>query len=494
MRRIRWWGGGVLLVIGLLLLGGGRVAVAEKVALVVGNGEYAERPLRRPPQDAQDMAALLKTLGFAVTVATDLDLGQMEDQVRAFIASARLAPVRLFYYSGHGANYQNQNYLLPIGHGVQRAYDLKRKAYPLDALLDGLREDAPGGSNVVLLDACRDAPFGSQSKSVGGGKGLIPVATAGSGTLVAYAAGAGEQAMELAGDRNSLFTKHLLQRLRERDDIRLVLTKVRAGVKAENPAQVTETSDKLDQPLYLAAVAGPEPVTTPPPPVADHDLIAWQSAEKCGTAACFQAYLDDYPNGRYAKMARARLKPEPTPTPAVTERPAAKPRPAETLLADRYRDHGDGTVTDVKTGLQWMRCSLGQTWQGGTCVGEAKAGSWQDALDAADALNRQGGYAGRQDWRVPTVEELLTLVYCSSGQPKTWNDTGKPCKGGYKSPTIYQSAFPRTRFESSQIWYCSASPYAPDARYVWGVPFDDGYGFAHPKNFGLAVRLVRGGP
>lgn len=253
------------LIMGLLLtllawLGSGAVAqAAERVALVIGNGGYAERPLRRPVQDASDMAALLETLGFTVTVATELDLEQMERRVQEFVAGARAAEVRLFYFSGHGANYRDHSYLLPVGHGIHRAYDMKRKAYPLDALLDGLREDAPGGINVVLLDACRDEPFGSQSKSVGGGKGLIPVATAGFGTLVAYAAGAGEQAMELAGDRNSLFTKYLLQRLREPEEIRLVLTQVRAAVKAENPAQVTETSDKLDQPLYLAGEPGKEP-------------------------------------------------------------------------------------------------------------------------------------------------------------------------------------------------------------------------------------------
>ncbi len=314
MLRIKRMGVSLLPALLIGLSGCDATVAAERVALVIGNGNYAERPLRRPVQDASDMAALLKKLGFTVTVATELTLEQMESRVQEFVASARTAEVRVFYYSGHGANYQDHSYLLPVGHGINRAYDMKRKAYPLDALLDGLKEDAPGGINVVLLDACRDEPFGSQSKSVGGGKGLIPVAAAGSGTLVAYAAGAGEQAMELAGDRNSLFTKYLLQQLKEPEEIRLALTRVRAGVRKENPAQVTETSDKLDQRLYLAGEPGKD---SDQPPVAapsvDHDLIAWQSAEKCGTAACFRAYVEDYPKGRYARMARARLEPEAVP-------------------------------------------------------------------------------------------------------------------------------------------------------------------------------------
>lgn len=224
-------------------------------------------------------------------------------------------------------------------------------------------------------------------------------------------------------------------------------------------------------------------------PTVDHDLIAWQSAEKCGKAACFRAYLADYPKGRYARMAQARLEPEPTP--AVTERPAAKPRPAETFLADRYRDHGDGTVKDVKTGLQWMRCSLGQTWRDGTCVGKAESYAWQGTLDAAATLNRQGGYAGHRDWRVPTKEELLTLVYCSSGQPKTWNDTGALCGGNYGSPTLNQSAFPNT--PNRWYWSSSSVPFQPhDPALI--VDFDGGDVKGNDKktqyNF---VRLARGG-
>ena len=155
----------------------------------------------------------------------------------------------------------------------------------------------------------------------------------------------------------------------------------------------------------------------------------------------------------------ARVEPESTLTPVIIDRPVSKPRPAETLIADRYRDNGDGTVTDVNTGLQWMRCSLGQTWQDATCSGEAKAYSWQFALKVAEELNHQDGYAGYQDWRVPTKEELQTLVYCSSGQPKIWNDTGDLCGGNYGSPTLNQSAFPNT--PNRWYWSSSSVPFQP---------------------------------
>ena len=226
-----------------------------------------------------------------------------------------------------------------------------------------------------------------------------------------------------------------------------------------------------------------------PAPTVDYDHEAWKAAAECGTAACFRVYLEDYPRGRYAKMARARLESESESRPTAAERPKLPSRPAQTLLADRYRDNGDGTVTDVQTKLQWMRCSLGQTWRNGTCVGKAETYNWQAALDAADALNRQGGYAGYRDWRVPTIEELRTLVYCSSGQPKTWNDTGKLCEGGYQGPTLYQPAFPNTLPRG--FWSASKGGFSADfARFVEFGFGNDNSGYAGGK---IAVRLVRGG-
>ena len=233
----------------------------------------------------------------------------------------------------------------------------------------------------------------------------------------------------------------------------------------------------------------PEPAPKPAPAV-DHDREAWRSAEKCGTAACFEVYLADYPNGRYARMARARLAPKSETPPEAAERPSVPSRPVQALLADRYRDHGDGTVTDVKTGLQWMRCSMGQTWQSGTCVGKAQNYTWQASLKAADPINSQDGYAGYRDWRVPRRKELLTLVYCSSGWPKTWNDTGISCEGDFKRPTLYQPAFPNTLAS----WYWSSSEAnAPSTEIAWSTLFDYGNNYAGFKHSYGVVRLVLGG-
>jgi len=203
-------------------------------------------------------------------------------------------------------------------------------------------------------------------------------------------------------------------------------------------------------------------------------------------------------------VSRARglpSEPKPAPEPEVNQPPAV----ADALISGRYRDHGDGTVTDVKTGLHWMRCALGQGWRDGTCVGEGDCFEWDDAFRAADDFNQKGGYAGHSDWRVPTIDELKTLIFCSSGKPKIWNDTGQPCEGDYLSPAVDPAAFPATAdylipaidpaaFPApADSWFWSSSPYANLRSYAWYVGFDYGYVYNYSKNFQLYVRLVRRG-
>ncbi|MBS4097971.1 MAG: DUF1566 domain-containing protein [Sulfuricella sp.] len=132
-----------------------------------------------------------------------------------------------------------------------------------------------------------------------------------------------------------------------------------------------------------------------------------------------------------------------------------------------FIDHRDGTVTDTRTGLMWMRCALGQTCDGTTCVGEAKGYSWDEAM----ALRHR--FAGYGDWRLPDVDELKSIVNKTGGRP-----------------TIDAAAFPNTPKRS--FW--SASTYAGDSSYAWYVNFNNGDGNISnsPNNF-TYVRLVRGG-
>ena len=85
----------------------------------------------------------------------------------------------------------------------------------------------------------------------------------------------------------------------------------------------------------------------------------------------------------------------------------------------RFIDNGNGTVTDTATHMMWMRCSIGQSWTGSTCAGAATPMTWQAAMDAAGALNKQGGYAGHIDWRIPRIPELAAIAERQCANPRT---------------------------------------------------------------------------
>lgn len=140
-----------------------------------------------------------------------------------------------------------------------------------------------------------------------------------------------------------------------------------------------------------------------------------------------------------------------------------------TTPTSRFVDNGNGTVTDIATGLTWKRCSEGQIWNGTTCTGSATTLAWQGALQAGnDAV-----FAGTSDWRLPNKNELASLV-----------------ENQCNSPAINEAVFPATP-SSSHFW--SSSPYAGGSDDAWGVGFGSG-GVGYDRKYGeLYLRLVRGG-
>ncbi len=270
MNRIRWWGGGVLLVFGLLL-GGGRAAVAEKVALVIGNNEYRRAPLLDNPQrDAEEVAKALKDLGFTILggARSNLKKDQMDAALKEFGARARSATAAVAYFSGHGIEVGGQNYLIPVDAELKHESDAPLEAVPLEVVLS--QAGGARGYGLVILDACRDNPLADQmrladgrTKGFGGSKGLKPVEPSGQ-VYVAYAAKSGTKAQEGHG-QNSVYTAALLNRLRNYRQDPLPLPNLFGAVRED----VLEATMKTQEPwLYGAFGRKPifltdEPAATP---------------------------------------------------------------------------------------------------------------------------------------------------------------------------------------------------------------------------------------
>jgi hypothetical protein len=129
--------------------------------------------------------------------------------------------------------------------------------------------------------------------------------------------------------------------------------------------------------------------------------------------------------------------------------------------------HEDGTVTHNTTGLMWMRCLLGQTWNGSTCSDKAQGYTWIHALQTAEAFS----FAGYNDWRLPNKNELASIVE-------------RACY----SPSINGNVFPNANI--SFVW--SSSPYVDHKNQSWSVSFSDGHVNRGYRTAGNRVHLVRG--
>ena len=175
----------------------------------------------------------------------------------------------------------------------------------------------------------------------------------------------------------------------------------------------------------------------------------------------------------------------------------------------------DGVWRDSATGLSWMRCSIGQNWTGKTCIGEPVKLTWQDALDFVAALNQDGGFVSRTDWRVPTIKELSAIRECSNGweletvgykttivgeveikgnvQTVTLpNNQSAPdgCANKSRMPAINASIFPNTK--SGFYWSSSSADHINDLNdFAWFIYFGSGHIDNGLKRSDYYVRLVR---
>ena len=323
--------------IALWLAWSGAAAAAARVALVVGNGDYAAEigKLKNPTSDAKMMADTLTGLGFEVALVTDADQKAMKRAIREFGQNLRATGpngIGLFYYAGHGVQVDGENFLLPIGAEIQAEGDVELEAVSASSILSQMQV-AGNAVNLVFLDACRNTPLTRSFRS--GSRGLARV-DAPRGSFVGYSTAPGDVSVD-GESSNSPYALALVEELNTpgisiEEAHRAVRGKVLA---ATNQRQTPWDSSSLTGPVILKQAAAAEQpqvaaVTPPPAPSAQQaELLFWDSIKDSDNPATFEAYLKQFPNGIFAGLAQAKvdeLKSESTP--AETQSAARQIQPA----------------------------------------------------------------------------------------------------------------------------------------------------------------------
>ena len=240
-------------------------AKAKRLALVIGNATYRDAPLGNPINDATDMAKALEASGFTVIRRDNASLREMHLALREFGDRLGRQSTGLFYFAGHGLQVRGRNYLLPVDADIAREDEVAFAALDLSAVMEKL-DSAKNPVNIVILDACRNNPFGNKLQATA--KGLAQV-DAPPGTFIAFATAPGSTAAD-GGGRNGLYTQHLVQQIaRPGAQIEEVFKAVRAGVRTDSKnVQIPWESTSLETPFVFRYKAPEKVVAAAPPPSA----------------------------------------------------------------------------------------------------------------------------------------------------------------------------------------------------------------------------------
>jgi carboxyl-terminal processing protease len=282
-------------------------ALADKrIALVVGNSNYQNvTRLENPRNDATLMATTLRSLGFALVgdgPQLDLDKAALDLAVQKFGSTLQGADVAMFYYAGHGVQIRGANFLVPVGANPTREADVDFQMVDVGLVLRQM-EGSGTRLNLVVLDACRNNPFGGRGLRATDG-GLAQM-RAPEGTLISFATQPGNVAID--GEGNSPYTKALAATIRKSGlDIFQTFNEVGLAVKRSTGGsqQPWVSSSPIDGNFYFVA---PAPAAeTPAGPGTDNAAQAWAATRDTTSLAVMDTFIQQYGDSIYGPFARAR--------------------------------------------------------------------------------------------------------------------------------------------------------------------------------------------
>jgi len=278
-----------------------------KVALVMGNSRYKQAaPLKNPRNDARAMGALLGQLGFQVTTALDAGRAEMLAATQTYTQTlAAKKCVGLFYFAGHGVQLAWRNFLIPVDAEIEKVGDIEAAGVDLAGLQSGLAK-AANPMNVIVLDACRDDPFGEGKRPEQ--KGLSQM-DAPQTTLLAYATAPGNTAADGDGV-NGLYTEHLLKELGVQGaKIEDVFKRVRLGVRRKSHGrQIPWESTSLEEDFYFVPPAELKKLSDEEKERRfKEELALWEKIQNSKESGPLEDYLRRYPSGNFSELAQLQL-------------------------------------------------------------------------------------------------------------------------------------------------------------------------------------------
>ena len=272
----------------------------KRVALIIGNAKYKNTPaLANPANDAADVAQALTAIGFEVALAIDVDKRQMDQALAQFARASTKADAALFYYAGHGMQFQGHNYIMPVDADLEDEISLRYEMTAVDEVKAALERS--NGVRVLVLDACRNNPLAEQfARSITSSTRDIPVVQGYSrpektqGMVVVYATQADDVANDGVG-RNSPFSEAFLKEIKEPGlEIGAMFRRIGEDVyQATNGRQSPELSISVVREYYLNQ--------------AETDRAIWARIRGSADGDTIHEFLNRYPSSFYAPDAKARL-------------------------------------------------------------------------------------------------------------------------------------------------------------------------------------------
>lgn len=362
-----------LALVAILLLGP-VPALAERVALVIGNSAYQNvTTLPNPRNDAEAIAAKLASLGFTVVDGYDLGMAEMGMRIRDFARASRGAEMSVVFYAGHGMAVNGENYLVPVDAMMDDETAIDFELVPVSMITNQF--DHSDGAHLLFLDACRDNPLAGKlasatgnatRSSASGGLASMEIPNSGTGTGIAFATSPGQVARDGHGS-HSPFTEALLANMGAANlAVGSMMNRITSDVLAatENSQRPWFTASFTED-VYFNRVAEPQALaaapaaggsgggsgggaTVPDQTALEDERIVWDYAHDTGEIDAYQLYLDSYPQGRYAPMARLEIERIRRDETARTQTAAAAPAPQATPQAitgypvQQYASLGNG--------------------------------------------------------------------------------------------------------------------------------------------------------